>query len=164
MQDTTNQIIDFVRSIGIPVTIGSVPDDTVLPGMIIKNGGLLIDPEKLLYPGDILHEAGHLAVAPPESRAAMDGALDPNSDQAISEELMSIPWSYAACLYLGLEPTVVFHPDGYHGGGKSIIENFSQGRYFGIPMLQWVGLTLDEKNAAEKNLPPFPHMLKWVRE
>ncbi len=164
MDDIASTIIKFVRSIGIPVTVGLVPDDTVLPGMIIQNGGLVIDPEQLLYPGDILHEAGHLAVTTPENRPMMGGALDSNSDTAASEEMMAIPWSYAACLHLGMDPKVVFHPNGYHGGGDSIIENFSQGRYFGVPMLQWIGLTVDEKNAKEKGMLPFPEMIKWIRE
>ena len=30
--------------------------------------GLVVDLAKLKYPGDLLHEAAHLAVAPPEFR------------------------------------------------------------------------------------------------
>jgi hypothetical protein len=35
------------------------------------------------------------------------------------EEMAAIAWSYAACVHLGLEPTVVFHSDGYKGGSES---------------------------------------------
>lgn len=164
MDSTTTTIIEFVRSIGIPIRIGVISGDTVLPGISIESGGLVIDPETLLYPGDILHEAGHIAVAPPEIRRTMDGALDPKKDLEIAGELMAIPWSYAACLHLGLAPSVVFHADGYHGGGESITDNFSQGRYFGVPMLQWAGMTYEEKNAKENGIAPFPHMIKWIRE
>ena len=30
-----------------------------LPGLQLENGAIIIDPEKLFYPGDIIHEAGH---------------------------------------------------------------------------------------------------------
>jgi len=164
MDNILTVITDFVRSIGIPVIMDIISEETVLPGIAIRNGGLTIDPEKLLYPGDILHEAGHLAVAPPEIRQTMGGALDPKKDFEIAGELMAIPWSYAACLHLQVDPRIVFHSDGYHGGSDSILDNFSQGRYFGVPALQWAGMTFDEKNAAEKEVPAFPHMIKWMRD
>ncbi|MDP4220826.1 MAG: hypothetical protein Q8916_03870 [Bacteroidota bacterium] len=164
MDEVTTRMIEFVKAIGIPVRIGGIVGDTVLPGITIEHGGLAIDPDHLLYPGDILHEAGHLAVAPPEIRRAMHGALDPKKDLEVAGELMAIPWSYAACLHLGIDPAIVFHGDGYHGGGNSIVENFAQGKYFGVPMLQWAGMTFDEKNAAANNAPSFPKMIKWIRE
>ena len=164
MDDIVIQITDFIRSIGIPVKFEAITEEMVLPGITIEHGGLVIDTEALLYPGDILHEAGHLAVAPPEIRRTMHGALDPQADFEIAGELMAIPWSYAAALHLKIDPLIVFHADGYHGGGDSILDNFSQGRYFGVPALQWAGMTYDEKNAEEKGQPPFPHMIKWVRE
>jgi hypothetical protein len=160
----TGKIVEFLQTIGIPVRLGTITELTVLPGIFIENGGLAIDPEKLQYPGDILHEAGHLAVAPPEIRRKMHGALDPKEDLEHAGELMAIPWSYAACLHLHIDPNIVFHNNGYHGGGASIAENFSQGHYFGVPMLQWAGMCVDEKNAKERGIPPFPAMIKWVRE
>jgi hypothetical protein len=164
MDDIVITITDFIRSIGIPIKFEAISEEMVLPGITIEHGGLVIDAEKLLYPGDILHEAGHLAVASPDIRAAMHGALDPKKDFEIAGELMTIPWSYAAALYLQIDPHIVFHSGGYHGGGDSILDNFSQGKYFGVPMLQWAGMTYDEKTAIQKGLPPFPHMIKWVRE
>jgi hypothetical protein len=164
MDNIVTQITDFIRSIGIPIKLESFPEETVLPGIKIEHGGIVIDTEKLLYPGDILHEAGHLAVAPPDIRQTMHGALDPKQDFEIAGELMAIPWSYAAAIYLQIDPLIVFHADGYHGGGDSILDNFSQGRYFGLSTLQWAGMTYDEKNAKENGQPPFPHMIKWVRE
>lgn len=164
MDNIVTIITDFIRSIGIPVKLEAIQEETVLPGITIVHGGLVVDTEKLFYPGDILHEAGHLAAAPPDIRQTMHGALDPKLDFEIAGELMAIPWSYAAALFLKIDPLIVFHADGYHGGGDSIVDNFSKGRYFGVPMLQWAGMTYDEKSAAEKGLPPFPHMIKWVRE
>ena len=30
-------------------------------------------------------------------------------------------------------------------------------------MLQWRGLTLDEKSARALGVKPYPHMLRWLR-
>jgi len=162
--DITDRLVNFVRGIGIPVNIEVINEATFLPGLAIRQGGLVVDKEKLLYPGDILHEAGHLAVMPPEIRQSMDGDLDAAKDLELSGELMAIPWSYAACLHLGLEPEVVFHKNGYKSGGDSIIDNFTKGRYFGVPMLQWIGLCYEPHRAKEHNAEGFPKMLKWLRE
>jgi hypothetical protein len=164
MDELATRITDFIRSIGIPVTLKQISGETVLPGLAIEYGGLVVDADKLLYPGDLLHEAGHLAVAPPEIRQTMHGALDPQQDFEIAGELMAIPWSYAACIYLQIDPRIVFHAAGYHSGGDSIVDNFANGNYFGVPGLQWAGMTYDEKNAAENGVLPFPNMIKWVRE
>jgi hypothetical protein len=77
--------------------------------------------------------------------------------------MMAIAWSYAALRHLQLAPEVVFHPDGYRGGSQSLIENFGQGRYFGVPMLQWLGMTADEKQAEKLGIAPYPHMTNWLR-
>ena len=65
-------------------------------------------------------------------------------------------------MHLGLDPAVVFHPDGYRGGSQALIENFTNGRTIGVPMLQWLGLTLDAKRAAESGGAPYPAMIKWL--
>jgi hypothetical protein len=112
----------------------------------------------LLYPGDLLHEAGHLAVMSGERRMRIEG----NAGKKAAEEMMAIAWSYAAAVYLGLQASVVFHEGGYKGGSASLIENFTNGQYIGLPMLQWIGLTADEKRAKELGIQPYPHMIKWV--
>ena len=71
---------------------------------------------------------------------------------------------YAALVHLGLEPTIVFHADGYRGGSQALIEIFTQGRTFCQPTLQWIGLTLDQKAAQEMGVEPYPHMIKWLRD
>ena len=58
----------FVRGIGIDVRAEPLPDDTFLPGLDIRHGAIVVDEARLSYPGDLLHEAGHVAVAP--TRAA----------------------------------------------------------------------------------------------
>lgn len=159
------KIVEFLTGIGISVTFDIVPNTKeFLPGVCISNGGLIVDKARLKYPGDILHEAGHLAVVTSEERQKIDGVLDANTDKSAGEEMMAIAWSYAAALHLNIDPYLVFHENGYQGGGESIVKNFSEGRYFGLPMLQWVGLTLDNKRAAEKNQQPYPYMISWLRK
>lgn len=156
----TAKIVAFLRSTGLEVRPAALTTPCFLPGIQIQAGGLLVDEARLLYPGDLLHEAGHLALKEPVKRAK----AGVNAGKNLGEEIGAICWSWAALTHLGLEPAVVFHPAGYKGASQSFIENFSEGRGPGVPLLQWMGLTLDEKNAREQGLPPFPHMLRWLRE
>jgi hypothetical protein len=153
-----NTIVSFLRQIGLDVRLGELPDSTFLPGILIEYGGLVVDPSRLRFPGDLLHEAGHLAVVPPDRRAAMHRDAGRNA----GEEMAAIAWSYAALVHLGLDPAVVFHPDGYRGGSQALIENFAERRYVGVPILQWRDMSLDDRQAREQNLPPYPHMLRWL--
>ena len=66
----TERLVAFVRSIGIDVRTATLPEKTFLPGLDIRNGAILVDAERLTHPGDILHEAGHLAVTDPLVRNA----------------------------------------------------------------------------------------------
>ncbi len=107
-----------------------------------------------------MHEAGHMAMLPPALRGEVEGDAGDNGGL----EMAAIAWSYAAALHTGLDPAVVFHPAGYRGGSEALLENFAAGRYFGVPMLEWVGLTATGKRAAALGVPPYPSMLKWLRE
>lgn len=152
--------MEFLSGIGLRVALGTISQQPFLPGIDIQNGILMIDESKLLYPGDLLHEAGHLALLPSAERAQVNG--DAGSDGGI--EMAAIAWSYAAALYLGLPPELVFHKDGYRGGSDAIIENFAGGRYIGVPILEWAGLCITEKRAQGLGIDPYPSMLHWLRE
>ncbi|MDB5268841.1 MAG: hypothetical protein JWP58_1881 [Hymenobacter sp.] len=148
----------FLAEIGIPTQEVELTVDTFLPGILIENGGLLIDPAKLLYPGDILHEAGHLAVTPAAERAQLSGnvmAGKPDQNGVDGEEIVAMLWSYAASEAIGLPPEIVFHPDGYRNASNWILDNFRQRIYPGLPLLVWMGLTTTEE---------FPRMTRWLRE
>jgi len=157
------RIVEFVEGIGITVRFTAIDEPTFLPGLTIEKGEIVVDEGKLGHPGDILHEAGHVAVTAPEERAALDGKIELPDSQGGGYEMAAIAWSYAAAVHLGLDPAVLFHEDGYKGDSQSLIENFAAGRYIGVPVLQWVGLTLDEERAKEAGTEPYPHMIKWVR-
>ena len=156
----TKKIADFLNQIGIEVVPGSFNEEVVLPGIKIDHGRLLVDESKLLYPGDLLHEAGHLAVKPASERKTVH--INTGNDPA--EEMMAIAWSYAASAHLTLQPEILFHNGGYQGGGGQLIENFQNERYIGLPMLQWLGMTADKDNAPAMGIEPFPKMIKWLRD
>jgi hypothetical protein len=156
------KITDFIQKIGIPVGYGQIFEQSFLPGLLIENGTLLIDKNQLKYIGDTLHEAGHIALMTPEERMALSGSLE-GQNHAEATEMAVIAWTYAACLEIGIEPVVVFHPDGYKGGSESILENFSNGHYFGVPILEWYGMTDRVTNTQQNNTMSYPKMLTWVR-
>jgi hypothetical protein len=153
----SERLVAFVRDIGIAVNPATLDGPTFLPGLDIRYGVLLVDEERLTYPGDILHEAGHIAVSSPEERKLEK--IDPTP----GDEMTAIAWSWAALRHLDIPPEVVFHPAGYKGGSQSIIENFSAGHYFGVPLLQLYEMTVESRVASERGVEPFPHMLRWLR-
>ncbi len=155
--------VQFLQSIGIAVKFGCIDTDTFLPGISIDKGAIIVDSAKLKYPGDILHEAGHIAVVPAAERSLLCEHDIAKRDMRDAEEMMSIAWSYAACVHLGIDASFVFHDEGYKGGGSSIAENFKQGHYFGVPMLQWTGMALEKNDEAQPGKPVYPNMLQWLR-
>ncbi|MNK09043.1 hypothetical protein D3C87_269920 [compost metagenome] len=150
------KIIQFIQEIGIPVVEAELPDDCFLPGLSLSRNTILMDSERLKYPGDLLHEAGHIAVTPEELRPLIGtDEMDP-SWPGDGDEIAAVLWSYAALKHLGLNPEVVFHPDGYKGQSGWLIEQFGQENYIGLPLLEWMGFCSDK-------ITPFPTMLKWLR-
>jgi hypothetical protein len=158
------KIIPFLEEIGIPVLYRIIETDCFLPGLLIENGTIIIDSNKLKYPGDVLHEAAHIAVVPSTDRPTLNGKEIGNRKDNAAEEMMAIAWSYAACVHLDIHPYFVFHEDGYQGGGNELGDNFMEGRYFGTPMLQWVGMTAEKNKAIETGVNPYPSMIQWLRQ
>ena len=154
----TARIITFLGEIGIPVFVEPLDEETLLPAMTVRDGALVIDPARLTWPGDLLHEAGHIAVTDPALRASL---CEVRSDPA--EEMAAIAWSYAAAVEIGLDPHIVFHDEGYRGGGGYLADAFAGGAAPGVPMLQWFGMTASKRSAVDQHAAPFPHMLRWLR-
>jgi hypothetical protein len=147
--DVTDRIVGFLQAIGLRCRCGKIGEATVLPGILIESGGLVYDRDTLLYPGDLLHEAGHLAVMSPERRMR----ARPNVGKYAAEEMMAIAWSHAAAVHLGIDPAIVFHEDGYRGGSASLIAAFAAPSPVGVPMLRWLGMTQD-----------YPAMIRWLND
>lgn len=154
-------ILTFLDIIGIKYAFLEIEEEGFLPGLELRDGVIIIDLKRLKYVGDILHEAGHLACMPPDVRAGMTGVL-PNNDMMQGGEMMAMAWSFAACKHLQLDTTVVFHEFGYKDESKVLIEAYEAGHGPGIPLLQWLGMCYDERNAAQNDTKPFPHMNQWL--
>jgi len=69
----------------------------------------VVDETKLKYPGDLLHEAGHLAVMEGMQRNILYNDVSKNA----GDEIAALAWSWATVVYLNQQPEVVFHSDGY---------------------------------------------------
>ena len=157
---TLPRIIDFIRSIGIEVEEGLMHRRTLVPGVDVQRGGLLVEASRLSMPADLLHEAAHIALTPSSRRHLVDGTMDGTP----AEELSAIAWTWAAATVLELDPEDVFHQDVISGNGPTLLENFRARRFVGVPMLQHLGLTIDERHASERGVAPYPHMLRWLRD
>ena len=154
----TVRILDFLAEIGIPVAHGAIGDNSFLPGIEVRNGGLVLDPARSLFPGDLLHEAGHIACTEPALRPMLCEVRDDPG-----EEMAAIAWSYAAARAIGIDTQVLFHADGYKGGGAALATAFDDGAGPGTPMLQYFGMTAEPHQAGNPGLPAYPQMARWLR-
>jgi hypothetical protein len=161
--DVTNSIVAFLNELGISCQATERADEAFLPGIYIDNGKILYNPTLMKHPGDLLHEAGHLAVQAPADRV-LSNAEKMNGDlQPEGAEMAAIAWSWAALKHLQLEPAILFHEEGYRGGSSALIENFTEGRYLGVPILQWLGMTRSGSNASAGG-QAYPEMVHWLRQ
>lgn len=158
-----DKVLLFLNEIGIDVVEKQL-ETSFLPGLSLGPNCLYIDFEKLLYPGDVLHEAGHLAVTTSaERKIAGTDKMAPDWPSQ-GEEMGAILWSFAAAKHLELPVEFVFHPNGYKNESEWLISNFTNETYIGLPFLEWAGLALGKANAAKEGKEPFPKMLKWLRD
>jgi hypothetical protein len=151
-----DKILTFLSEIGIEVRVEAIGEPTFLPGIKVGEGTLIVDDTELEYPGDLLHEAGHLAIVTEEKR------LSGEVGQKAKEEMMAIAWSYAAAHQLGLDASVVIHPGGYHGWRESFIESLNQGTFPGVSLLQEIGLTIERDQAVKLGRAGYPSMIRWL--
>lgn len=157
-EQLTVTIRAFLSEIGVETHTQTLPNTTFLPGLLIEEGKVCIDPDRLRYPGDILHKAGHIAVSKPDDRTRRGGNITADRPDKTGDELAVLLWTYAACCYLHLNPTVVFHPAGYKGQSGWLIEQFTSGQFTGLPLLIWMGLTEESDTPGEG----FPAMRQWL--
>ncbi len=156
------KIIAFLTEIGIEVNKTALEAPCFLPGIHISEGCINYDPSKLAYPGDLLHEAGHIAVTAPEIRALIGTDNMPEAWPSDGDEIAAIVWSFAAQQHLEIPLDVLFHDNGYKNEAAWLREEFSNQNYIGLPLLEWMGLCVSSINAQEGQ-PHFPKMIKWLR-
>lgn len=155
-----SRITIFINDIGINCEEGIVDQHTFLPGVDIVNGEIIYDSVMMDSYGDLLHEAGHIAVLKKDLRAVVtspDVWGDLGEENA---EVSAIAWSWAAAEYLNIPPEVVFHNEGYRGGADSIIDRFRNHDYVGVNLLEDMGMTRETSPLSDQ---AFPNMRHWLR-
>lgn len=183
--------VAFLRSVGIPVACGPAPAGCFFPGVWFADGGMACDP-RVAYVGDMLHEAGHLAILPARMRELLgvgsvyDGeaqaerwrihdevgqAADADEDHDMywllrstaDEELAADAWSYAAAVAARIEPWRVF----------DVVPFFKVGHEGPVPgagrmiidMLAGQGRRPGVLGLAENgmtSMKAFPKMSRWL--
>ncbi len=151
---TLDSILGFLAQVGIVAREGDVPPGSFLPGVRIERGTLVFDRAALRWPSDLLHEAGHIAVMPPELRSQLDDALDAKTPPHAGE-VEALAWAYAAAMQIGLDASELFHEGGYKGNSPGLVTTFSLGVYPGAFGLAQAGMT---------QTGTYPRMTRWLRE
>lgn len=181
--ETLEPILRFLGAANLPCAAGLVPSDSFLPGVQVQAGVLVYDADRLGSPGDLLHEAGHLASAPSVVRHRLDGDVDASIDAILADadaplsdaerhqlrhsEAQAIAWSYAAALAAGVPPQCVFWGEGYGGGASGapqlVMMQLAQGLFPGITLLAGAGLCSSPPPFGDPADPaPYPHMRRWL--
>jgi hypothetical protein len=170
-----NNIVNFLNDIGFRIERTLRPRIGFLPGISIEGMTLYVDGNELKHEGDLLHEAGHIAIIPSIFRMHVSGG---NIDEAMKpifseyfeshdfvkdgvedpimrgllqcDETEAIAWSYAAAIECGIDPSSVLHFD-YDNSLKTMLQN---NQYFGINGLQAAGMT---------SVKTFPTMNRWLQ-
>ena len=160
-------IFDFIAKIGLDIREASLPDDTFLPGIVLREGGLLVDPQKLRWPGDLLHEAGHLAVLPADVRPQAHDDAPEVEGIAHAGELEAMAWAYAAAVELGLPMERLIHEGGYRGKSRELLQMYAFGVYPGLRGLCESGMTAAPGFASGADDVGddirYPRMRHWLR-
>lgn len=103
----------FFDRIGLPYVQDSEVDGFLFH-VCIQKGVLIFDPR--VDSGDLLHEAGHLAILPPACRSNFSGNIDNylevlnfDADERLlyCNDQAAIAWSYFAAKEIGLNPNVI---------------------------------------------------------
>ncbi|MEL6530469.1 MAG: hypothetical protein AAGK01_04460 [Pseudomonadota bacterium] len=153
--EVAERCLTFLSNIEITTQPLGRNDAQLLDGLAIVEGRLLVDTNTPVWPGDLLHEAGHIAVAAPEHRANL-GPIEADG----GDEMAAIAWSYAASLQCDLSLEHLFHNGGYRGDSAILREAFANGSYLGAPMLGFFGMC--DPHGHEQDCP-FPAMTRWLR-
>ncbi|MCU0433380.1 MAG: hypothetical protein MUC87_08010 [Bacteroidia bacterium] len=151
------KITRFLHEIGIETREGEVPENTFLSAILIKNGVIVYNSEHLQFPGDLLHEAGHVAVSLPAERPLLSNNVLELDQNKQGEEMAVLLWSWLAARHIGIPDEVLFHDEGYKGEAAWLREQFQGGHYLGAPLLQWMGIIEPLQNDN------MPRVKSWLR-
>jgi hypothetical protein len=157
------RILAFLGEIGVVTREQPIDVPTFLPGIRVNGGVLVFDRSRLDWPGDLLHEAAHVALTSAGRRTALEDALEAEPPDALGE-VEAIAWSFAAATRVGLPLDQLFHAGGYHGHSQGLALAYSLGVHHGAAGLAALGLTAIGEQALRLGVRPYPHMLRWLRD
>lgn len=157
-------ILAFLDGIGLPPIETTLDEGVFLPGLRIDAGRLLFDRVRLRWPGDLLHEAGHLAVMPARLRGTLSDDVAAAAAVPHAGEVEATAWAYAATVHLGLPASVLFHEGGYRGHSAAMALGYELGVYPGAHGLAQAGMTCVGAQAQAAGVAPYPRMQRWLRE
>lgn len=152
-EEILSRIFSFLQKIGIETEDGPVTGKVFMPGITIHEGRLRFNLPEVKYPGDLLHEAGHIAVTAAALRKDLNGEVP---KERHGDEMAVLIWSYLAALEAGIPPEIVFHPDGYKGDSDWLVENFRNKVYIGLPLIEWMKM-------VEKQEDGTLRVISWMR-
>jgi hypothetical protein len=164
MNDPAQRILDFLRDIDVEIREEPISGSTFLPGIRVVAGALVVDRETLRWPGDLLHEAAHIAITPVALRKQLNDAIEEFPAVEHAGEIEATAWAYAAVVHLSLDPVILFHEGGYQGQSTALIHTYSLGVYPGSYGLAQIGLTQLGEQAKQLGSAAYPHMQKWLRD
>lgn len=171
---TLNRVATWLNSIGLVTKPGKRSDQSFMRGIWFDCGCIVYDPDEA-HPGDLLHEAGHLAIVPARFRHFVKGEIEESlashyddylkstvdcedaTLQAIiqSGDAEAIAWSYAASLACCVDPWLCF-VNGFDGEAESVFQAIKLGCHPGINGLRASGMLTSVRD--------FPHLVRWLQK
>lgn len=144
-----NKARDFFKRIGLPFKIVPSyikdPPNSFFKGCWLDNRKLYFCPKRVQV-GELLHEAGHLALTPKADWHLIKpgnittqiplGYLAPIGDAAVEA------WDYAAAKSADIPELAVF-TNGFNGAGWQVWESFDERRHPGFVLLRFLGMSSD---------------------
>lgn len=137
--------IAFLKKIKVPLRESPphelCPASTFFPWVWIEDSTIVYRKAKVDV-GQLLHEAGHLALMPPAKRAlATPSAL---LNGPVFGDLAVEAWDYYAALAAGIFPMIVFAKN-FDNQGYRVYTQLYKGEHHGISLLKSIGFLEGDK-------------------
>lgn len=142
-----NRASAFLREIKLPhqqiPSYISDPENCFFKGCWIENSMLHYCPARV-DPGELLHEAGHLALIPRDQWPLLEpGKTPPNPPLGMVSELGDAAveaWDYAAAIHAEIPILAVFEK-GFDGKGYKVMQQIENHNHPGFTLLRFLGLS-----------------------
>jgi len=174
------KVARWLTKIGLKVEQGTRFEVPFNVGIWIEDGGLIYDPAEA-HPGNLLHDAGHLAIIPSIIRPLAKGDIIASIEQPIEAYLDShqdafeklpedpiaraclqcgdaeaIAWAYAAAIAARVDPWLTCE-QGFsnRNDAEHIYRGLQVGAHLGVNGLRAAGFI--------ERVDDFPRLTKWVQ-